>query len=186
MEDCEIISRFEQRDEVALFESKQKYGASCLSIANRILGNPEDAEECVQDTWVQAWNSIPPDKPVHLFAYFARITRNFAIDLLRKKKTAKRGGNYGSVTYDELAECLPGGVRPEDELDCKTTAAAISCFLRTLSERDRNLFIRRYFYVQPIQYLAQRYGMSANHVSAVLYRTRGKLAKYLEKEGICG
>ena len=70
MEDCEIISRFEHRDEVALFESKQKYGASCLSIANRILGNPEDAEECVQDTWVQAWNSIPPDKPVHLFAYF--------------------------------------------------------------------------------------------------------------------
>ena len=184
MEDSRIIELYFERSEQALTETESKYGAYCGAIASNILPIREDAEECVNDTWLKAWNAIPPERPLHFRAYLAKLTRAAAIDRLRERNAAKRGGGAYALILDELAECLPGGENPEDAVETKALGEAVSRFLRTLPHREREIFIRRCFYGEATREIAARLGMRENSVSASLLRTRQKMRAALKKEGM--
>lgn len=184
MEDSKIIDLYWARKEQALAETDTKYGSYCRTIARNILRNFEDTEECVSDTWLHAWNSMPPQRPGILSAFLGRITRNLSFDRCKYKQAAKRGGGALPLALDELGECIPSAQRVEYALEQKELAAAIDRFLRTLPEKDCNLFLRRYWYVDSISVIADRYGMKENTVKSILFRTREKLRKFLGEEGI--
>ena len=183
MEDIEIIELYWQRDERAVKESNVKYGRLCKGIALRLLENMEDSEECVSDTWLRAWNTIPPQRPEILRAFFAKITRNLALDRCRGLAAQKRGGGEVSLALEELKDCVSGGT-VESELERKELAAAINGFLRGLEEKERQLFLRRYWLAESVSAIAKKSGMSANAVSLRLMRLRAKLKEHLEREGI--
>ncbi len=183
MEDSQIIALFEQRNEDAIRAAKEKYGSYCIAIALHILGDAQDAEEVLSDGLLRAWESIPPQKPAHLKLYLARIVRNLAYDRYRSDNRQKRGGNETALVLDELSECLASPDQAEDAYVRKELLRAITRFLDALSERDKAVFLRRYFYVEPIEQIAQRYGLSAAGVRTVLSRTRKKLKLYLLQEG---
>ena len=184
MKDEEILRLYRERSETALTETERQYGALCGTIARNILRNRQDAEECVNDTWHRAWNSIPPEEPRSLAAYLGRITRNLALDRLDKATAQKRGSGQTFAPLDELAECVaaPGSV--EDTFDAAETGRLISEFLRTLPEGTRNIFLRRYWYCDATADIAARYGLTESKVRVTLHRTRGKLAAYLQKKGV--
>ena len=184
LEDSKIIDLYWARNEQALAETDTKYGSYCRTIARNILRNFEDTEECVSDTWLHAWNSMPPQRPGILSAFLGRITRNLSFDRCKYQQAAKRGGGALPLALDELGECIPASGRVEHELEQKELAAAIDRFLRTLPEKDCNLFLRRYWYVDSISVIADRYGMKENTVKSILFRTREKLRKFLGEEGI--
>lgn len=184
MEDSKIIDLYWARKEQALAETDTKYGSYCRTIARSILRNFEDTEECVSDTWLHAWNSMPPQRPGILSAFLGRITRNLSFDRCKYQQAAKRGGGALPLALDELGECIPSAQRVEYALEQKELAAAIDRFLRTLPEKDCNLFLRRYWYVDSISVIADRYGMKENTVKSILFRTREKLRKFLGEEGI--
>lgn len=184
LEDSKIIDLYWARKEQALAETDAKYGNYCRTIARNILRNFEDTEECVSDTWLHAWNSMPPQRPGILSAFLGRITRNLSFDRCKYQQAAKRGGGALPLALDELGECIPASGRVEHELEQKELAAAIDRFLRTLPEKDCNLFLRRYWYVDSISVIADRYGMKENTVKSILFRTREKLRKFLGEEGI--
>lgn len=184
LEDSKIIDLYWAREEQALAETDAKYGNYCRTIARNILRNFEDTEECVSDTWLHAWNSMPPQRPGILSAFLGRITRNLSFDRCKYQQAAKRGGGALPLALDELGECIPASGRVEHELEQKELAAAIDRFLRTLPEKDCNLFLRRYWYVDSISVIADRYGMKENTVKSILFRTREKLRKFLGEEGI--
>ena len=184
MEDSAIIDLYWAREERALSETDTKYGGYCRSIAHNILQNREDTEECVSDTWLHAWNSMPPQRPGILSAFLGRITRNLSFDRCKYQQAAKRGGGALPLALDELGECIPSAQRVEYALEQKELAAVIDRFLRTLPEKDCNLFLRRYWYVDSISVIADRYGMKENTVKSILFRTREKLRKFLGEEGI--
>ena len=184
LEDSKIIDLYWARKEQALSETDAKYGNYCRTIARNILRNFEDTEECVSDTWLHAWNSMPPQRPGILSAFLGRITRNLSFDRCKYQQAAKRGGGALPLALDELGECIPAAGRVEHELEQKELAAAIDRFLRTLPEKDCNLFLRRYWYVDSISVIADRYGMKENTVKSILFRTREKLRKFLGEEGI--
>lgn len=184
LEDSKIIDLYWARKEQALAETDTKYGSYCRTIARNILRNFEDTEECVSDTWLHAWNSMPPQRPGILSAFLGRITRNLSFDRCKYQQAAKRGGGALPLALDELGECIPSAQRVEYALEQKELAAAIDRFLRTLPEKDCNLFLRRYWYVDSISVIADRYGMKENTVKSILFRTREKLRKFLGEEGI--
>ena len=184
LEDSKIIDLYWARKEQALAETDAKYGNYCRTIARNILRNFEDTEECVSDTWLHAWNSMPPQRPGILSAFLGRITRNLSFNRCKYQQAAKRGGGALPLALDELGECIPASGRVEHELEQKELAAAIDRFLRTLPEKDCNLFLRRYWYVDSISVIADRYGMKENTVKSILFRTREKLRKFLGEEGI--
>ena len=184
MEDCKIIDLYWARKEQALAETDAKYGSYCRTIARNILRNFEDTEECVSDTWLHAWNSMPPQRPGILSAFLGRITRNLSFDRCKYQQAAKRGGGTLPLALDELGECIPSAQRVEYALEQKELAAVIDRFLRTLPEKDCNLFLRRYWYVDTIAEIARQYGMTESKVKMQLARTKEKLRIYLEKEGI--
>ena len=184
LEDSKIIDLYWARKEQALAETDAKYGNYCRTIARNILRNFEDTEECVSDTWLHAWNSMPPQRPGILSAFLGRITRNLSFDRCKYQQAAKRGGGALPLALDELGECIPSAQRVEYALEQKELAAAIDRFLRTLPEKDCNLFLRRYWYVDSISVIADRYGMKENTVKSILFRTREKLRKFLGEEGI--
>ena len=184
LEDSKIIDLYWARKEQALAETDAKYGNYCRTIARNILRNFEDTEECVSDTWLHAWNSMPPQRPGILSAFLGRITRNLSFDRCKYQQAAKRGGGALPLALDELGECIPASGRVEHELEQKELAAAIDRFLRTLPEKDCNLFLRRYWYVDSISVIADRYGMKENTVKSILFRTRETLRKFLGEEGI--
>ena len=184
LEDSKIIDLYWARKEQALEETDAKYGNYCRTIARNILRNFEDTEECVSDTWLHAWNSMPPQRPGILSAFLGRITRNLSFDRCKYQQAAKRGGGALPLALDELGECIPSAQRVEYALEQKELAAAIDRFLRTLPEKDCNLFLRRYWYVDSISVIADRYGMKENTVKSILFRTREKLRKFLGEEGI--
>ena len=183
MEDMEIIELYWQRDERAVKESDVKYGRLCKGIALRLLENMEDSEECVSDTWLRAWNTIPPQRPEILRAFFAKITRNLALDRCRSSAAQKRGGGEVSLALEELKDCVSGGTI-ESELERKELVAAINDFLRGLDEKERQLFLRRYWLAESVSVIAKKSGMSANAVSLRLMRLRTRLKEHLEKEEI--
>ena len=183
MEDTAIIDLYWARDSRAIGETGAKYGVYLTGIALNLLGLPEDAEECVSDTYLAAWNAMPPESPENLGAYLGRIARNLALDRLKRLRAKKRGGGEPRLIFDELAEVIPGGDRPEAALDRKELLRDIESFLRAEPERARNMFLRRYWYADSVAAIALRYGLRENAVSAQLMRTRNKLRRYLTERG---
>lgn len=182
MEDKQIVELFWERDPQALLHSQEKYGAYCLKVAQNILP-AEDAEECVNDTWLQAWSAIPPARPENLQFYLATVTRNQALDRYRKDHAQKRGGGVVNTALEELAECLTSGENPQELYQAKELEGAINRFVRSLPVRDGNIFIRRYYFLESLDEISVRYRISKGSLSVILSRTRAKLKKCLEKEG---
>ena len=183
MEDQEILDLFFARDELAITETDRKYGAYCYSVANRILCSKEDSEETVSDTYLRAWNAIPPQRPAFFKLFLAKIARNLAFTRWRKQTAAKRGGGETELVLEELAGCIPGPERIDDQLNAWELAKTIRSFLDTLPKREQDIFLRRYFYVEDADAIAQCYGMKRTNVNLILSRTRAKLKTYLMQEG---
>ena len=184
MDDTQIIDLYFARDEQAIVQTDCKYGGYCRAIAMRILASTQDAEECVSDTWLHAWNAMPPQRPTILSSFLGRITRNLSFDRRRSQNAQRRGGGSLTLALDELSECVPSAVLVEHALEEKELAALIDRFLRTLPARECDLFLRRYWYVDSIDEIARRYAMKPNSVKSLLFRTRAKLREALRKEGI--
>ena len=185
MDDETILNLYRQRSSSALLETEAKYGRLCFSIANNILQNREDAEECVNDTWLQAWNAIPPEKPKVFSAWLSRVTRNLAISRLRKAHAAKRGGDELPLVLEELEECIPGSADPQRQAEFRELSEAVNRFLADLKPEERNVFVARYFYAASHAELSVRTGWSVGKTKTVLRRTRLKLQKHLKEEGLC-
>lgn len=183
MEDSQIVELYWQKNADAISETAKKYGAYCFTIAESILHNTEDSEECVNDTWLHAWNAIPPQKPDVLRTFLAKITRNLSLDRYSARNAEKRGGGEIALVLDELGECLGGGADTEAAYEAKELQQCIRHFVRTLPERDGNVLVRRYFFAEPVADIAKRYGLSENNVMVILSRTRKKLKAHLLKEG---
>lgn len=181
MEDSTIIDLFVQRKETAISESQAKYGTYCSVIANHILNSKEDSEECVNDTWLRAWNTIPPHIPQRLAVFFGKITRNLAIDKFRSDRTKKHGGGQITMCLDELSECISEASPIEDTIMLRDV---LNTFLSELPEKNRDLFLLRYWYIMPINEIAERYGMTDGAVKMTLMRIRKKLKARLDKEGV--
>ena len=184
MEDREIVDLYWQRSDLAISETEKKYGRYCLSIAYRILASQEDAEECVSDTYLQAWNNIPPQRPSVFRAWLGRITRNLALTRYRKNHAEKRGGGQTALALEELGDCVSGGPTVESEEERKEIAAAINRFLAALPETQRIVFLRRYWHMTPIAEIAAAFSMTEGQVTSMLFRCRKKLRAMLEQEGI--
>ena len=183
MEDSRIIGLYWARDEGAIPASDEKYGGLCRALSQNILGSPEDAEECVNDTWHRAWNTIPPQRPACLGAFFAALTRNLSLDLWRKRRAEKRGGGL-EVLLSELEDCLPAARSVEDTVEAHELARAIDRWLLTLSPADRAAFLRRYWYGQRVDQVARQAGCTPNTMTKRLGRLRESLRRSLEQEGI--
>lgn len=184
MEDRDIIQLYWDRDEGAIPATADKYGGYCAAIARNILDDGRDAEECVNDTWLRAWNAMPPQRPGILSAFFGKLTRNLSLDRWRYNRAAKRGGPQVETALEELGECLPAPGRPEDRLEERETADLISRFLREQPQLDRVLFLRRYWYLDSVAALAERFSMNENTVKSRLHRTRLRLKEVLLREGV--
>ena len=182
MEDSKIIALFFARSEQAITELSIKYGKLCLHIADNILGNPSDAEECVNDAYLGAWNTIPPQKPNPLRTYLCKIVRNIAITRYHTNTATIRNSHY-DVALDELQDCLFSLDTPETTLEAKELSHLLDHFLATLDTRSRVMFVRRYWYSDSIMQIAERFRMKPNSVSVHLSRTRNKLRKFLFQEG---
>ncbi len=183
MEDKDIIELYFARDEKAIDETARRYKAYCFTVAFGVLGSREDAEECVNDTYVGAWSSIPPERPASLRAYLGKIARNCALKKWRSRNTAKRGGEV-SIAYEELAECLPSARNcPVQSLEAAELTRCINSFISTLEDRERRLFVGRYWYFYSIADLAKSFGISQSNAKVSLHRLREKLRTVLEKEG---
>ena len=183
MEDSEIIRLYWDRSERAIRESETKYGPYCRAIARNILPSPEDAEETVSDTWLRAWNTMPPQKPQRLSAFLGRITRNLAFDRWRRMNAKKRGGVGLDLVLEELAECVSGSCTAEEALEQRALGEALNGFLAALPREKRRLFLGRYWYARSVGELAKQSGMTEGAVSVTLHRLRGKLRGYLTERG---
>ncbi len=184
-EDREIVKLFLERDEGALREVRDKYGSMMDRLARNVVGDASDAEECVSDALLAAWNSIPPQEPEKLGPYMARLTRNVSVDRLRRETTAKRGGGVADVSFGELEECIPGDVGSLEELaDREEIARVINGFLSESGRSGRIIFVRRYWYMDSIPDIASSLGFTESKVKMTLSRMRKKLREKLEKEGI--
>ncbi|MCH5344708.1 MAG: sigma-70 family RNA polymerase sigma factor [Acetatifactor sp.] len=183
MEDSKIIELYWQRDEAAITETAQKYGAFCHAIAMNLLQIKEDAEECLNDTYHTAWNSIPPQKPEKFRAWLGRVVRNLSLALWNKNHRQKR---YSGMTalLDELEDCIPSSETVEQILETKELSAVIDRWLMGLSGEDRALFVRRYWNGTPLNELASLWGISPNKLAQKMFRLRLSLRLALEKEGI--
>lgn len=184
MEDAQIIQLYFQRSEEAISATNQKYGPYCLSIARNILANHEDAAEAVNDTWLGAWNAIPPHIPQSLAAFLGKITRRISLNRYQANRTAKRGGGEIALALEELDQCIPSRQTVEAELDAKELAALLNVFVRSLPETERKVFVCRYWHLEPMKDIGKRFGFSESKVKSMLFRTRNKLRAELEKEGI--
>ncbi len=184
MDDREILALFSARSETAIEETAAKYGRYCYRIAHSILQNAQDAEECVSDTYLRAWNAIPPAMPERLQTYLGKITRRLSLNAYDKRTADKRGGDSVVLCLEELEMCVPADRADSPLAETITLKDTLSRFLRDLPPRERRLFIKRYWYMQAVSEIAAADGLSENHVSVILMRTRKKLKTVLEKEEI--
>lgn len=182
MEDTQIIELYFARDQQAIQETGQKYGRLCFSVAHNILHSKEDSEECVNDTYLGAWNAIPPKQPNSLTAFLCKITRNLSLKRLDYNKARKRSPEV-LLSFEEL-ETVLADEQIQPQVSDEDIAEAISRFLQSESPEHRNVFLRRYWFCDSIQSIAQRYSFREGKVKSILYRTRIRLKDYLEKEGI--
>jgi len=183
MEDRQIIELYWARSETAIAETERKYGPYLRGIACRILSNPEDAKECVNDTYHSAWNAMPPHWPDALSAFLGKITRRISIDRWRKDRAEKRGGGELPLALEELGECVSGGETPEDLLRSKELEDRFHQFLLSLPVVERRVFLRRYWFLDSVGDIADRFGFTQSKVTSMLHRVRNRLRAQLEKEG---
>ena len=185
MNDAEIVNLYWKRSEQALEETALKYGRYCQTIAYNILHNTEDAEECVSDTYLSAWNSMPDKRPEKLSPFLGKITRNFALKKLFRGKTLKRGGGEAILALEELDDCIASGYDLEREVENRELGRAIDSFVAGLPEKEQLAFTCRYWYFAGEKEIAQKLGLTRSGVNAMLRRTREKLKSYLIQEGLC-
>lgn len=183
MEDNMIVALYWKRDEAAIRETEQKYGRYLSKIAYNILADMEDSKEIVNDTYLKAWNSMPPHQPNVLSTYLGKITRQLSIDVFRYRKREKRRASEYAISLSELKECVSGGNTTEQNMDLQLLAEAINTYLYTLNPEARNTFVGRYYYMDSIKEVASYYDMSESRVKSMLHRTRKGLKAYLKKEG---
>lgn len=183
MDDETIIQHYWDREQRAVSETAEKYGAYCSSIAENILENREDAQECVNDTYLKAWNTIPPQRPKVLPAFIGKIVRNLAFDMYRRYRAAKRGGGQTALVLDELEECVPDRMQ---NIECEENrlSEAVNEFVSSLSQKHRKIFVLRYWYNESVSDIAYSLNCSENSISIILTRLRGKLYKYLSERGL--
>jgi RNA polymerase sigma-70 factor (ECF subfamily) len=184
MDDSKIVELFFDRSELAISETSKKYGRYCHYIAYNILRNNEDAEECVNDTYMRAWNSIPPKRPNKLQTYLGKITRNLALNMLEKLTAQKRGKGQIPLVLDELGECIPDERSSTDIVEDMYIKELLDRFLDALPAETRKIFVRRYWYMSAVKEIAREYNLTESKVTVTLFRTRKKLKEYLEEEGI--
>lgn len=183
MEDAQIVKLYWERNPEAIVRSREKYEIYCFSLADRIVTSREDVEECVNDTWLHAWNSMPPHRPSALRIFLAKITRRVALNRWKAASAQKRGGGQLPLVLDELSECVSGQEDVEGAVEARELRRLLNQFIRELPAREGNIFLRRYFFTEPVGEIARRWGLTENHVSVLLSRTRKKLKALLEKEG---
>lgn len=183
MEDGEILQMYWERDPEAISATAAQYGAYCFAIAKNILGNDEDAEECVNDAYLRAWNSIPPHRPQLLSAFLGKLTRNLSLNRYRSDTAGKRGGGAAAAVLDELAECISGQPGVEQELEQQELIRAIDAFLAALPPEQRGIFLCRYWYFDSVSAIAKRYRFSETRVSVTLHRLRKRLRHHLSERG---
>ena len=181
-EDQKIIDLYWNRSENAITETAVKYGRYCTAIAYGILGSREDAQECVSDAYLTAWNAIPPRRPADLGTYLGKITRNLSIDRLRTRSREKRGGGEAPLALEELEEVVAGSDSQENEAVRKELTAALNRFLAGLTQQERYVFVRRYWYLDSLTDISEKTGFSGSKVASMLFRLRGRLKKQLMKE----
>lgn len=182
LEDERILDLYWSRDDAAIHETSKKYGGQLQRLADRMLRAKEDAEECVNDTYLGAWNSIPPQRPGQFFAFLAKLCRNLACNKLDWMNAAKRKAELMPLT-DELAQCIPDRAA-DRQRDAQELGAALNAFLHTLSQESRVIFMRRYWFMDSVKEIADRCGIGESKVKTTLFRTRSKLREFLEKEEI--
>ena len=183
MKDQDIVNLYWDRNEDAIHQTQMKYGAYLAKVSYNILADFEDSKECVNDTYLAAWNSMPTNRPNNLTTYLGKITRQITIDLYRRKNRTKRYASEYAISLDELGDSFSDGTTPEQELDAKLLIEAINRFLRALPDDARNTFIGRYYFFDSIKDVASYCGMTESKVKTTLYRTRQNLKAYLVKEG---
>ena len=183
MEDSKIIELYWEREEEAIKETSLKYGRLCINIAKNILSSYEDSEECVNDTYLVVWNTIPNERPNRFSAFISRITRNLALKKYEYISAAKRNP-AATTSLEELGECVSGTDSVESEVEKKRVESAINKFLWQQKKEKRNIFIRRYWYFDSIENICRDTGFTQSKVKSMLYEMRQKLRKYLESEGI--
>lgn len=185
MNDEQIVSLYWDRDETAIRETEEKYDRYLTKIACNILNNPEDSRESVNDTYLAAWNSMPPHRPSVLSAYLAKLTRRISIDLFRYRTRDKRLGSEYAISLSELGDCVSGGNTTEEIVNVRLLADAIGIYLRTQSPEARTAFLGRYYFLDSLREVAAYLGISESKCKTLLFRTRKGLREYLEKEGFC-
>ena len=183
MDDGKIVQLYWDRDEQAVPATADKYGNYCASIARNILGSQEDAEECVNDAYLCAWNSMPPHRPKILSVFLGKLTRNVSLNRYKYDTAEKRGGGEVPVVLDEIAELVSGTDSVEREVDRGELVSAIDAFLERLPADRRSMFVCRYWYFDSVSSIASRFGMTENHVSVTLNRLRFKLRHDLLERG---
>ncbi len=184
MKDIDIIKLYFARSEKAISETAEKYGRYLMRIAENILFSNQDSEECVNDTYLKAWNAIPPKTPENLRTYLGKITRNNAVNRYNMNSAQKRGEGTVDVILSELEGCIPSGFSVDYVMDERFLIRLIEDFLKSQSIMKRNIFLRRYWYCEPISHIAKDLSVSESKVASILYRMRLKLKEKLEKEGI--
>ena len=184
MEDCQIIALFWERSEQAISETNQKYGPYCRTIAWNILHDEQDTEECLNDTYLHAWNSMPPKRPALLRAFLGKITRNLSLDRFRARAATKRGFGETPLALAELEECIPSPGTVEQIIEGRALSEMMEAFLHRLPAQKRRIFLQRYWYLMPIREIARENGMRESRVTSILYRARKELRACLEKEEI--
>ena len=183
MDDNAIVELLWTRDEAGLREIQTKYGGYLYTVANNILANNEDSSECVNDTYMRAWQSIPPKRPAKLGAYLAVIARNLAITVFRRRGNQSNAASQYALSLDELGECVSGGDLPEDKAEAGFLGKCINAYLRTLSAEARDIFVCRYFFNDSISDICGYFNASETKIKSSLFRSRGGLREYLQKEG---
>ena len=183
MDDKEILALLWERAENAISALSAKFGRRLHQTAMNILANPQDAEEAVNDAYLAAWNSIPPHRPESLGTYLAKLTRRAALKIWRARDAQKRGGAQTEAVLEELSAILPARDDPAQAVEAMELTAALDRFLAALPETERRVFLRRYWYMDPIREISARFGFSQSKVKSMLARTRAKLLTHLEKEG---
>ena len=183
MEDAQIVCLYWDRNETAIRETENKYDRYLTKIAYNILYDMEDSRESVNDTYLAAWNSMPPHRPGRLSTYLGKITRQVSIDIFRRRTSKKRAASEYALSLSELEECVSGGDTTVEEAELHRLAASIDCWLRTLPRPTRNAFVGRYYFMDSLRDVAGYCGMSEAKAKSVLYRARQSLRNYLEQEG---
>lgn len=180
MEDSRIIELYCSRSEDAIAQTSEKYGSYCRTVAFNVLNSREDAEECVNDTYIRVWNSIPPQKPANLRGFIGKITRNLALDRYRSSTSVKRGGDRFTASLEELSQCLGDS---ESVCDAVALKDILERFIRSLSKEQAKVFLQRYWYFCSVSEIADDVGISESKVKVMLFRIRGRLKDFLAEEG---